>query len=281
MSYNLSKKSYADIYATNGSQKSFILIYFRSNGYSILMNLRRFLLITILTFMTIISISAQTEFTACFFDSTRHRRIPVTIYQPEIVTMQMPIILFNHGYGVNKGDSYKEYSCLTKPLAAKGYYVISIQHELAEDPLLAMEGDFLKTRMPNWERGVENIFFTIEVFKKLKPELDWSRLTVMGHSNGGDMSMLFATKYPELINKAISLDNRRMIMPRTKKPRIYTLRGCDYEADVNVIPSTDEQKKYLISVVKLEDIKHGEMDNKGSQDKHEKMLAYLYRFLNE
>jgi len=115
--------------------------------------------------------------------------------------------------------------------------VISIQHELSDDPLLAMEGNFMETRMPNWKRGEENILFTIREFKKLKPDLQWKKLCVIGHSNGGDITMLTATDHPELIMKAISMDHRRMIIPRTKKPRIYTLRGCDYDADPGVLPT--------------------------------------------
>lgn len=116
---------------------------------------------------------------------------------------------------------------------------------MPNDPLLAMEGDFMQTRMPNWERGVANIYFTIQEFKKLKPQLDWDKLILIGHSNGGDMTMLFATKYPHLINKAISMDHRRMIMPRTEKPRLYTLRGCDYDADAGVLPTNKNRNNFI------------------------------------
>lgn len=133
----------------------------------------------------------------------------------------------------------------------KGYYVISIQHELPNDLPLAMSGNFMETRMPNWERGVENILFTIKEFKKLKPKLSWDNITVMGHSNGGDMAMLFATKHPMMAQKIISLDHRRMIMPRCSSPKVYTLRGSDYGADENVIPTVEEQQKYHISVIQL------------------------------
>lgn len=133
-------------------------------------------------------------------------------------------------------------------MAEKGYYVISIQHELSDDPLLAIEGNFMETRMPNWKRGEENILFTIREFKKLKPNLQWEKLCVIGHSNGGDITMLTATNHPELIMKAISMDHRRMIIPRTQKPRIYTLRGCDYDADPGVLPTSEEQQKFRIEL---------------------------------
>ena len=35
------------------------------------------------------------------------------------------------------------------------------QHKLSDDSLLAIEGNFMETRMSNWKRGEENILFTI------------------------------------------------------------------------------------------------------------------------
>lgn len=222
---------------------------------------------------------AQTEYTVNLYDTQRERIVPVVIYEPRHVNKRTPVIIFNHGYGQNTPDSYKLYSCLTKPLAIKGYYVISIQHELPNDQPLAMTGNFMETRMSNWERGVENILFTIKEFKKLKPDMNWNNITVIGHSNGGDMAMLLATKYPAVAQKIISLDHRRMIMPRCSSPKIYTLRGSDYEADENVIPTTGEQKEHRIEVVRLNGIKHGDMDNKGTKEQHNIILHHVYKFL--
>lgn len=170
---------------------------------------------------------------------------------------------------------------LSRFLSQKGYFVISIQHESSNDPLLAMDGDFMQTRMSDWERGVENILFSINVFKKLKQTLDWNELTVIGHSNGGDVTMLFASKYPGMLAKAISLDHRRMVMPRCSRPWIYTLRGCDYEADKQVIPTEEEQQEFNITVVKLDGIRHTDMDDKGSIEQHDQMLRYIYEFLKD
>lgn len=225
---------------------------------------------------------AQSEFTTCLFDSTRNRTVPVAIYQPKKITKHTQVIIFNHGYDGNENSqSNKTYAYLTRFLAEKGYYVISIQHELHNDPLLAMEGYFMETRMPNWKRGVENILFTINEFKKLKPELDWKSTMMIGHSNGGDMTMLFATEYPGLITKAISMDHRRMIMPRTSNPRIYTLRGCDYEADPNVIPTGEEQRKFHTTVIKLNGITHTDMGHRGSMEQHDLINQYIYKFLKD
>lgn len=222
---------------------------------------------------------AQTEYAVCLYDSLRKRPIPLAIYEPAKIHKHTQVIIFNHGYDANKGNSYRTYSYLTRALAQRGYYVISIQHELPNDPFLSMEGDLIQTRMPNWKRGVQNILFTLKTFKNLKPGLHWKQLTLIGHSNGGDITMLFATEHPGLINKAISLDHRRMIIPRTRQPRIYSLRGCDYEADKNVLPTPEEQRKYHITILNLKGITHSDMDNKGSKEKHAVLLKHICSFL--
>lgn len=223
---------------------------------------------------------SQTEFSTCLFDTSRNRVIPIAVYQPRKVNSKTKVVIFSHGYDGNKNiQSNQTYSYLTRFLSQKGFYVISVQHELPDDPLLAMEGPFMETRMPNWERGVTNILFTIQEFRKLKPQLDWNSLILIGHSNGGDMTMLFATQYPESINKAISLDHRRMMMPRLHKPQLYTLRGCDYDADEGVLPTGQEQEKYHIKVVKLDGITHSNMGENGTEIQHDLINQYIYKFV--
>lgn len=222
-----------------------------------------------------------TEYTVNLYDTTRSRLIPIAIYYPKIKSESTKVIIFNHGYDKNIGGSYKVYSYLTRSLAANGYFVISIQHELPHDNLLSMEGDLYTSRMPNWERGVENILFTMNEFKKLRTDLNWLDVTLIGHSNGGDMTMLFATRYPKLITKAISLDNRRMPLPRTDNPQISSIRGCDYEADASVLPTPEEQKKYSIEIIQFDDIRHTDMDNKGNETQHSKICQSVLSFLNK
>ena len=77
-----------------------------------------------------VQLFAQTEFTVRLYDSQRERIVPVAVYEPKHINKRTSVVIFNHGYGQNATDSYLTYSCLTKPLAEKGYYVISIQHEM-------------------------------------------------------------------------------------------------------------------------------------------------------
>ena len=223
---------------------------------------------------------SQMEFTIGLFDGGRNRVVPVTVYQPEKESSETKVIIFNHGYDGNGNvKSSQAYSYLNRFLAGKGYYVISIQHELPQDPLLAMEGNLMEARMPNWERGVENILFAIQEFRKLKPGLDWGKLILIGHSNGGDMVMLFAARHPLLVDKAISLDHRRMKMPRIRKPRLYTLRGCDYEADEGVLPGIKEQEEFHMRVVKLEGVTHSGMGGGGTEKQHELVNRFVLEFI--
>lgn len=100
------------------------------------------------------------------FDTSRNRVIPLAVYQPHKVNLKTKVIIFSHGYDGNKNNkSNQTYAYLTRFLSQKGFYVISIQHELVDDPLLAMEGNFMETRMPNWERGVANILL---LFRNLR-----------------------------------------------------------------------------------------------------------------
>ncbi|MBI1342513.1 MAG: alpha/beta hydrolase [Terrimonas sp.] len=216
------------------------------------------------------------------FDNARNRKIPVAFYFPktgqEIKNQQ--IIIFSHGYGQNKGGNNLVYSYLTENLASKGYYVVSIQHELPTDELLPMKGNLQIVRRPNWERGVENILFVLKKMKEIKPNLDYRHLTLIGHSNGGDMTMLFANKYPELVNKVISMDNRRMPLPKLFKPKIYTLRSNDFPADEGVLPTSEEQIKYKITIQPT-NINHSSMDNEATMEERKIINRYIEKYLTE
>lgn len=159
--------------------------------------------------------SENTKFkldTLTLFDQNRNREIPIAIYQPKDLNKSNKIpIIFSHGYGENNGKDYlNAYNYLTEFLVSNGYFVISIQHELKTDELLAMSGKLQETRRPNWERGADNIFYVLQEIKNKYPELKFDELSLIGHSNGGDMTVLFAHKFPNLADKIISMDNRRM-----------------------------------------------------------------------
>lgn len=213
------------------------------------------------------------------FDTARNRSIPIAIYEPSPSKGHLPVVLFSHGYGENHPHSNAAYTYLTRHLAAMGFYVASIQHELPSDPLMPTSGVPQVVRRPNWERGAANIQFVYHALKRQEPRLDFKRVIVIGHSNGGDMSALFTQQHPELVAKFISLDNRRMALPRTAKPQIYSLRAVDTPADEGVLPTVEEQHKYNIKIVNLESVRHADMSDGGTAEQHRLILQYIEQFV--
>jgi predicted esterase len=223
--------------------------------------------------------------TVTLFDSTRNRPIPVAFYHPKADNKQKPekqkLVIFSHGYGANKGGDNLTYSYITEKLASEGYFVASIQHELPTDELIPLTGVPQVVRRPFWERGVVNILFVLNALSKSHPALDFEHCVLMGHSNGGDMTALFAEKYPHLVDKIITLDNRRMALPRTRKPRVYSIRSSDQPADEGVLPTDDEQKKFGITIVKLPNTIHNDMGNSANAAQRKEINDYIAQFLQE
>jgi len=215
------------------------------------------------------------------FDSSRMRKVPLVIYQPKLSLPNQSLVILSHGYGFNRGDSYLGYSYIGDFLASKGYFVVSIQYELSDDDSLPMKGNLQELRLPNWRRGVQSIEFVLNELKGSYPNLNTNQIILIGHSNGGDISMLFTHSYPERVSKVISLDNRRVSLPKVSSPCIYSLRSCDQQPDEGVLPTLEEQHQNNITIIQLENTIHNEMANNASKSKKEEILKYIWGFLNE
>lgn len=214
------------------------------------------------------------------FDNSRKRAISVATYQQKIALKKaQKVVIISHGYSANQGTPFRDYSFLANRLAKEGYFVISIQHELPTDALIATTGNIYETRKPVWQRGVQNILFVIEVFKQSNPLLDFKNLALIGHSNGGDMSIILANQYPQLAQKVISLDNRRMPFPRNKEPKILSLRSTDQVADAGVLPTLEQQQQYGTQLIQLKNTKHGEMSDSGTQTQRQEINDLIVEFL--
>jgi predicted esterase len=189
------------------------------------------------------------------FDKKRSRSVPVALYSSASESKKQKLAIINHGYGMKN----TEYSFIAETLIAQGYFVASIQHELPTDEPMPTVGKPSEVRRPNWERGVQNILFVITELKKTRRDLDFKNLLLVGHSNGGDMTMLFAEKYLKTARKIISLDNRRMALPRVKRPQILSIRSSDQMADEGVLPTAEEIEKLGINIIKLKNTIHNDM----------------------
>jgi dienelactone hydrolase len=217
------------------------------------------------------------------FDELRDRIIPVAYYSTESETKpaKQKIVIVSHGYWQNKPGSYLAYSYLAEFLASKGYFVASIQHELPKDDLIPATGIPQVVRRPFWDRGADNILFVINELKKSKPELDFKEITLIGHSNGGDMTALFPQKYPDVVTRIITLDNRRMALPRLKHPQVYSLRSSDQPADEGILPTAAEQQQFGIRIIQLPNTLHNDMDDHASTAQRKEINEYILTFLHD
>ena len=221
--------------------------------------------------------------TLTWYDESRQRVIPVAIYHPdkEVKSGIQKLVIMNHGYNQNEGTPYLGYSFLAEFLAHHGYLIISIQHELAGDSLIPSTGIPQIVRRPFWDRGADNIYFVINKWKEQNKGIRYASITLIGHSIGGDMVALFPEKYHGIADKIITLDNRRMPLPRTKHPGIYSLRSCDLPADEGVLPNAEEQKKYGMKIIKLLHTKHNDMCDVATKTQQKEIQEYILKFLKD
>ncbi|ASM49551.1 hypothetical protein PESP_a1431 [Pseudoalteromonas espejiana DSM 9414] len=214
-------------------------------------------------------------------DQSRNRTIPINITLPNnsdkcSEQVKCPVAFVNAGYGI----SHNEYTFASKLFNAHGYLSIAVAHELKTDPALNRMQPYLTTRMENWHRGVVTLKFLVNQLSTQYPEYDFTKLTLFGHSNGGDISALYASIYSAEVNQVITLDHRRMLIPRNKNIRVLTLRGSDYPADANVLLNDTELKVFPVSQVMIEKSRHNDMYDSGPTWLVERMSNEMTAFLN-
>ena len=134
----------------------------------------------------------------------------------------LPVAVLSHGNTVK----FTEYSFLANVFAARGYIAVSVQHDLPTDPpMVTKPGEIYVGRLPQYQRGVANIRFAAEEMKKVQPNADYDHLTLVGHSAGADISMLFAKEYPDQTKKVVTLDNLRVPFVTDGKFKILSFRS--------------------------------------------------------
>ncbi|MGA8898691.1 alpha/beta fold hydrolase [Bradyrhizobium sp.] len=193
--------------------------------------------------------------------------------------IKLPVAILNHGNTVK----FTEYSFLANLFAARGYMVASIQHDLATDaPLVTKVGELYVGRLPQYHRGVANIRFAIDELKKVQPNADYDRLTMIGHSNGGDISMYFAKLYPDQIKKVVTLDNLRVPFLTDGRFKIISFRSKDpvFKPDPGVIPDDEICEKAGITVVRTS-FRHNDMRDTGPDEAKAAIEDMLDKMLDD
>ncbi|MGY3135895.1 hypothetical protein ACVWZM_006577 [Bradyrhizobium sp. USDA 4501] len=193
--------------------------------------------------------------------------------------IELPVAILSHGNTVKN----TEYSFLTNLFASRGYLVVSIQHDLDTDaPMVTKVGEEYVGRRMQYNRGVFNIMYAIDELKKLYPNANYRQLTLIGHSNGGDISMFFAKQHPDLVKKVVTLDNLRVPFITDGKIKILSFRSRDpvFKADPGVVPDDETCARFGIKVVRTE-FQHNDLSDRGPDSAKSSIQAGVERFLDE
>ena len=219
------------------------------------------------------------------FDAARNRPVGVDLAVRADYEMKanagywkLPVAIISNGNTVKN----TEYSFLANVLAADGYLVASIQQDLPSDPpLVTKVGQPYVGRLPVYQKGEANILFVLTELKKRMPNADYQHLTLVGHSNGGDIAMYCAKQHPELVTKVITLDNLRVPFVQGKV-KILSFRSDDpnFKTDAGVLPTSTQAKTDDISIIKTQ-FQHTDMSDRGPYVVRERIQATLDQFLNK
>ena len=220
------------------------------------------------------------------FDATRQRPVSVDLavrrdseMRASEGTRKLPVAIISNGNTVKN----TEYSLLENVLAARGYLVASIQQDLPSDPPLVTKiGMPYVGRLDVYKRGEANILFVVDELKKIEPNADYDHLTLVGHSNGGDIAMYTAKEHPGLVSKVITLDNLRVPFVLNDKIKILSFRSTDpnFKTDPGVLPTPEQAKLDGIDIVKTP-FQHTWMSDRGPENAREQIEATLEKFLGD
>ncbi|WP_337879322.1 hypothetical protein [Rheinheimera sp.] len=225
---------------------------------------RRLALACLATGLNAYELQAETTEVLILQDNSRNRAIPVALYFPNhrhcAAKKLCPVALLSPGYGV----PHTGYAFIAGQLRSEGYFVVAVQHDLPTDPPLAKTGDLFSVRMPMWQRGAQNLRFVRHHLSAVYPAFDWTALTLIGHSNGGDISALLLRESPGFASRLITLDNRRYPLPRHDTVQVLSVRGSDFPADAGVLPAAEEQVK-SVCVSTIAGSRHNDLTDQGSE----------------
>ena len=107
---------------------------------------------------------------------------------------------------------------------------------------------------------------------------DWDNPVLIGHGDGGDVSLWFAAHNPGKVKAVITLDNLVAPIPESRKPLVLSLRASESEPKPGLMPSQDDRERYGISVITIADTRHRDMQDDGSPAQKEEIRLHVLRF---
>jgi len=215
------------------------------------------------------------------YDASRDRHIPISVDFPSerincSTSKKCNVAFISAGNRV----PYLKYQFITQLLNSMNYLTVAVDHELPSDPPLSRKGDLYKTRIENWQRGATTLNFLQHELPSRFPEYDFHNLTLVGHSNGGDISAWLANEGKSYVNKVITLDNRRVTLPKTTQIQVLSIRATEYPTVESVLLTKKEQNKYHSCVIEIENSKHMDLSDYGVTLVKKKVESLVKGFLS-
>ncbi|MDF2177252.1 alpha/beta hydrolase [Aliiglaciecola sp. CAU 1673] len=211
-------------------------------------------------------------------DTQRNRAIPVEIYSPPTSCKpdaSCPVALLGSGYGV----AHTDYGFIAHTLNQQGYLVVAVGHELPGDPPLSREPPFLQTRTENWQRGAQTLKLLHAYLQSEHPEADLTQMILVGHSNGGDIAAWLLRDSSQFATTLITLDHRRVPLPKASNIKVLSIRADDYPADDGVLPDVHTPWPNHPCIRTIEGAKHNDLTDQGPQWLKNRVASLIKNFL--
>lgn len=205
--------------------------------------------------------------------------VPVDIHAPASVhactnAKPCPVAIVSPGYGLSGSD----YSFVTNYLNGQGYLVIALQ-DSAGGAKLDRDAPVSPQVQALARVASQSISTAIDQTAPRYPQFDWQHLLLVGHSLGGDSSAQFAADNASRVSGLISLDSRRVALPRSASIHVLTIRASDTSADPGVLPNEEERSRYGSCVVRIEGSRHNDMQDGGSEQLKARITSAIGKFL--
>ncbi|HEX9172455.1 MAG TPA: alpha/beta hydrolase [Telluria sp.] len=205
--------------------------------------------------------------------------VPVDIHAPAGVRVctgakPCPVAIVSPGYGL----SGSEYSFVTNYLNGMGYLVIAVKDSAGgakmdpNAPVAPQVQALARVASQSISRAIDETAVGY-------PQFDWQHLLLVGHSLGGDSSAQFAADNANRVSGLISLDSRRVALPRSAGIHVLTIRASDTIADPGVLPNEEERRRYGTCVVRIEGSRHNDMQDGGSEQLKATITSAIDTFL--
>ena len=185
-----------------------------------------------------------------------------------------PVAILSPGYGLSGSD----YSFVTNHLNGMGYLVVALQ-DSAGGVILDRNAPVSPQVQVMARAASRSISTVIGEAAVRYPQFAWQHLLLVGHSLGGDSSAQFAADNPNRVSSLISLDSRRVALPRSAGIHVLTIRASDTTADLGVLPNEEERSRYGTCVVHIDGSRHNDMQDAGSEQLKVRITSAIDTFL--